>query len=238
MTNLLDVLKETDFRVGFTDEFPPPSPREVLARDELQKRLLLCLYGLGTNTGLKRVRPATTDISHKDLLYVRRRFVRKRLAARRHRPGGQRHLRGPPPRDLGRGHDRLRLRLQEVRGLGPEPDDRVARPLRRPGRDDLLARRAEVGVHLLAAKRCSSSEVAAMIEGVLRHCTEMAVEKSYVDSHGQSEVAFAFCHLLGFELLPRLKAIARAEALPPGGRGRPATTRACGPSSRGRSTGS
>jgi TnpA family transposase len=47
-----------------------------------------------------------------------------------------------------------------------------------------------------------------MIEGVLRHCTDMNVEKQYVDSHGQSEVAFAFCYLLGFDLLPRLKAIA------------------------------
>lgn len=56
-------------------------------------------------------------------------------------------------------------------------------------------------------KTCSSSEVAAMIEGVLRHCTDMDVQKNYVDSHGQSEVAFAFCHLLGFQLLPRLKAI-------------------------------
>ena len=56
-------------------------------------------------------------------------------------------------------------------------------------------------------KRCSSSEVAAMIEGVLRHCTDMEVEKQYTDSHGQSEVAFAFCRLHGFELLPRLKAI-------------------------------
>jgi TnpA family transposase len=54
-------------------------------------------------------------------------------------------------------------------------------------------------------KAPSSSEVAAMIEGVLRHDTEMDVEKQYVDTHGQSEVGFAFCHLLGFELLPRLK---------------------------------
>jgi TnpA family transposase len=35
----------------------------------------------------------------------------------------------------------------------------------------------------------------------------MQVEHQYVDSHGQSEVAFAFCRLLGFDLLPRLKAI-------------------------------
>lgn len=46
-----------------------------------------------------------------------------------------------------------------------------------------------------------------MIEGVLRHCTDMSVEKNYVDSHGQSEVAFAFCKLLGFQLLPRLRGI-------------------------------
>ena len=36
----------------------------------------------------------------------------------------------------------------------------------------------------------------------------MEIEQHYVDSKGQSEVAFAFCHLLGFDLLPRLKALA------------------------------
>lgn len=35
----------------------------------------------------------------------------------------------------------------------------------------------------------------------------MSLQKNYVDSHGQSEIAFAFCHLLGFELLPCLKEI-------------------------------
>jgi TnpA family transposase len=47
-----------------------------------------------------------------------------------------------------------------------------------------------------------------MVEGVLRHCTSAEIQKNYVDTHGQSEVAFAFCHLLGFRLLPRLKNIA------------------------------
>lgn len=64
-------------------------------------------------------------------------------------------------------------------------------------------------------KRCSSSEVASMIEGVLRHCTDLGIQRQYVDSHGQSAVGFAFCRLLGFELAPRLKAIARQKlALP------------------------
>ena len=35
----------------------------------------------------------------------------------------------------------------------------------------------------------------------MRHCTKMKVEKNYVDSHGQSEGAFAFSHLLGFNLI-------------------------------------
>ncbi|OMG61337.1 hypothetical protein IL54_4933 [Sphingobium sp. ba1] len=48
-----------------------------------------------------------------------------------------------------------------------------------------------------------------MIEGVLRHCTDMEIQRQYVDSHGQSAVGFAFCRLLGFELAPRLKAVAR-----------------------------
>jgi len=42
---------------------------------------------------------------------------------------------------------------------------------------------------------------------VLRHCTQMTIEKQFVDTHGQNEVAFGFCHLLGFQLMPRLKNI-------------------------------
>ena len=64
-------------------------------------------------------------------------------------------------------------------------------------------------------KRCSSSEVAAMIQGVLRHCTEMTIERQFTDSAGQSHVGFALCTLLGFELMPRLKAIASQELYRP-----------------------
>lgn len=55
MTPLLDILKETDLRVGFTSQFTTVARRETLEAKTLQKRLLLCLYGLGTNMGLKRI---------------------------------------------------------------------------------------------------------------------------------------------------------------------------------------
>lgn len=64
-------------------------------------------------------------------------------------------------------------------------------------------------------KALSSSEVASMIEGVLHHCTTMQVDRSYVDTHGQSEVGFAFCRLLGFQLMPRLKNIYEQKLLVP-----------------------
>ncbi len=57
---------------------------------------------------------------------------------------------------------------------------------------------------------CSASEVAAMIEGVMRHATAMNVDGDYVDSHGQSEIGFAITSLLGFKLLARIKQINRA----------------------------
>lgn len=33
-------------------------------------------------------------------------------------------------------------------------------------------------------KSCSSSEVAAMIEGILRHCTDAEIQRHFVDTHG------------------------------------------------------
>jgi hypothetical protein len=76
-TSLLDILKETDLRVGFTDCLTSVATHERLERDTIQKRLLLCLYALGTNTGLKRVAAGDHGESYPDLRYVRRRFIRK-----------------------------------------------------------------------------------------------------------------------------------------------------------------
>lgn len=44
-----------------------------------------------------------------------------------------------------------------------------------------------------------------MLHGLLNHDTDKEIDRNYVDTHGQSTVGFAFCHLLGFELLPRFK---------------------------------
>jgi hypothetical protein len=75
MTNLLDILKETELRVGFTEAFRTVGAREMLKPEILQRRLLLCLYGLGTNAGLKRMCSGGGEDGYADLQYVRRRYI-------------------------------------------------------------------------------------------------------------------------------------------------------------------
>ncbi|MFE4337100.1 Tn3 family transposase [Streptomyces sp. NPDC056831] len=76
-----------------------------------------------------------------------------------------------------------------------------------------------MGLVLLRAlaepESCSASEVAAMIEGVLRHCTDVEIDRQYTDTHGASIVGFAFAHMLGFNLLPRLKNVGSARLYRP-----------------------
>ncbi len=61
MINLLDILKETDYYTSFTDNFKSTAVRETLDRENIQRRLLITLYGLGTNTGLKRIAKASNS---------------------------------------------------------------------------------------------------------------------------------------------------------------------------------
>src|SRR6266571_2983022 len=76
-TALLDMLKETALRTGFPDMLTSAASRERLPRDVLHRRLILCLYGLGTNTGFKRLPSADPGTSYSDLRYARSRYIHK-----------------------------------------------------------------------------------------------------------------------------------------------------------------
>jgi TnpA family transposase len=208
MTSLLDMLKETDLRVGFTEAFHSLATREILGGETRQPRLLRCLYGLGTNAGLKRMVAPHEGISYAHLLYIRRRFIQKDA------------LREAIRRVV---NATLAIRAPEIWGEGTTAcaaDSKVFGAWDQNLMTEWHARYHTDGVKVYwhtdmkaaciysQLKRCNASEVAAMIEGVLRHCTAMEVDRQYVDSHGQSTIGFAMCHLLGFALMPRLKALA------------------------------
>jgi TnpA family transposase len=205
--NLLDLLKETDFHTGFTKHFKTTADREILDRKTIQRRLLLSLFGLGTNTGLKAVSAGSNTDSYRELRYIRNKFIHKD------------HLRKANAEVT---NYIIYNRMKEVWG---EATTACASDSKHFGSWDqnLLSewhpRYKRHGVMIYwhtdrksaciysQLKSCLSSEVAAMMEGVLRHCTDMEVDRNYVDTHGQSVVAFAFCHLLGFKLMPRFKNI-------------------------------
>jgi hypothetical protein len=75
MTGLLDVLKEAALDTGLLEAFETSASCVALSKAALDQRLLLCLYGLSTNAGLKRVAGATPDVSYEELLHVHRRFI-------------------------------------------------------------------------------------------------------------------------------------------------------------------
>jgi TnpA family transposase len=207
-TSLLDVLKEAEFRIGFTQQFQTSASREALDRATLQRRLLLCLHGLGTNAGLKRMLNGDGGTTYKELLYTRRRFIQKASLRNAIAQVVNAIFAVRAPELWGEGTTAC---ASDSKKFGAWDQNLMTEwHIRYGGRGVMIywhVERKSVCIYS-QLKRCSSSEVAAMIEGVLRHCTDMEVEKNYVDSHGQSEVGFAFCNVLGFDLLPRLKRIA------------------------------
>lgn len=209
MTSLLQMLTETALSTNFLDAFKTSGDRVVLDKETLRHRLLLCLYGLGTNAGLKRMSSAIPRVSYPELLHVRRKFIdsnalreASRIVANATLALRNSDIWGEPGTACG----------SDSQQFGAWDQNPLAEwHMRYGGRGIMIywhVEKKSVCVYS-QLKKVSSSESASMIQGVLNHCTDLKIERQYVDSHGQSEIAFAFCHLLGFDLAPRLKAIAR-----------------------------
>ncbi|ATE60022.1 Tn3 family transposase [Thauera sinica] len=206
---LIDIVKEVDLRVNFSASFRTAASREALDPAVLQRRLLLCLFGIGTNVGLKRVASQQPSVTFDELRYVKRRYFNKEAlrAAVADIVNGTFRIRQPAIWG-----DATTACASDSKQFGAYDQNLMTEwHARYGGRGVMIYWHVDENSTCIYSqlKRCSSSEVAAMMEGVLRHCTTMEIEQQYVDSHGQSEVAFAFSYILGFDLLPRLKTIAR-----------------------------
>lgn len=203
--DLLGMLAEVDHLVGLTAQFPSIATRQTLPAEVFRRRLLLVLFALGTNTGIARVAAASGE-SEAALRHVRRHFVNRDNLRRSivrlvnatfavRDPGlwGEGTACASDSKKFGSWDANL---MTEWHNRYRGPGVMIYWHVERKGR-----------CIYSQLKSCSSSEVAAMMEGVLRHCTSAEIDRNYVDSHGQSSIGFAFAHLLGFELLPRLKNI-------------------------------
>lgn len=203
--SLLDILKETDLRINFTKHFKTTATHEKMDSEIRQRRLLTTIYGTGTNMGLKAVVSNTLGENYKHLEYIKRKFKNKDNLKAAIADVVNKTLKIREPKIWGASTTTC---ASDSKKFGAwDQNLRAEWHNRYRGRGIMIywhVEKKSLCIHS-QVKSCSSSEVASAIEGVLRHCTDMSVEKNYVDTHGQSEVAFAFCSLLGFKLMPRIK---------------------------------
>ena len=217
MVDLLDILKEADLRINFTDTLKSTAEREILDPDLKRKRLLMILFALGTNTGLKRIANAgDQSMSFDNLRYLKRKYINKD------------NLRNANISIVNAIH---KAKIEDIWGeqgtsscasdskkFGAWDQNLMTEwHIRYRGRGVMIYWHVEKKSTCIYSqlKSCSSSEVSAMIEGVIKHCTDLNIDRNYVDTHGQSEVAFAFSHLLNFSLMPRFKSLSKKKLYVP-----------------------
>lgn len=204
---LIDVLKETVLRTGCLVGVTSTVGAGSMPADVLAERLMLAIYAYGTNTGIKAVISAGHGHGEDDVRYVRRRYLTPAAARMIAIAIADATFTARDAQLWGTGctavaSDSTHFRSWD-QNLFTEWHSRYG------GRGILVywhVERGSVVVHsqTLAA---SASEVAAMVEGAVRHGTTMRVEGNYVDTHGQSEIGFGITRLLGVDLLPRIKRI-------------------------------
>ena len=213
--SLLDLLKEVEMRTNFIELFTTASSFVKIEPETLKKRLLLCLCSLGNNTGLKRMSAANGEETYSDLRYVKRRFI------------SAENIRSAIVTVINKTREIRNPSLWGEASTGCACDSTQVSAWDQNLMTQWHARYKSSGVMIYwhvdqkslciysQLKTCMSSEVATMIEGVLRHSTKMSMDKSYVDTHGQSTIGFAFSNLLGFDFLPRIKGIHRQKLYTP-----------------------
>ncbi|MET8335986.1 Tn3 family transposase [Streptosporangium canum] len=209
--DLLDLIKNVDHATNFTSEFTSVASRTVLEPEVLRRRLLLCTFGLGTNMGIKRV----ADGTEVALRRVRRLFVNRDNLRAAIRAVVNKNLEVRDTTLWGPGT----ACASDSRKFGSSSANFMTEWHQRYGGPGIMVywhvERKNVCIYS-QVRSTTDSEVASMIEGLLRHLASAEIDRQYTDTHGASIVGFAFSHLLDFKLLPRLKNIGSARLYRPG----------------------
>jgi TnpA family transposase len=135
--------------------------------------------------GLKRIADGEQGESQEDLRYIRRKFIQKEHLRNAIRAVANATFQVRLPQIWGEGTTAC---ASDSKKFGAWDQNLMTEwHARYGGRGLMIYWHVETKSVCIYSqlKRCSSSEAAAMIEGVLRHCTEMSVPKNYVDTHGQ-----------------------------------------------------
>jgi len=204
---LIDMLKEAILRTGCLRILNDLAGGARMTVETLTERLLLVLFAYGTNTGIRSVAAGEHPHSEDDLRYVRRRFLSAELVRALAIEIANATFDVRDTRIWGQASTTVASDSKHVGAVDQNLLTEWHARYRKPG--VLIYWHVETKAMAIHSQliSCSASEVAAMIEGAMRHGTTFDVEGSYTDSHGQSQIGFGITRLLDFELRPRIKQI-------------------------------
>lgn len=215
MVGLPDMLKEAALDTRFLREFQTAGRYHNLSRSDLDMRLILCIYALGSNIGIKRLAAATDIATTRELEHVRNRFIDSKSlkAANAVLVNAILSIRdssiwGPVGTAC----------ASDSQHFGAWDANPLAEMHQRYKQAGIMAYTHTEGKSVCIYTQgtaVASLEYASMIRGLMQHGTDMEIERQYTDSHGQTEVAFAFCRMLGVDLAPRIKRISYMKLFTP-----------------------
>ncbi|MGH3533482.1 MAG: Tn3 family transposase [Pseudonocardiaceae bacterium] len=186
---LLDMFTETSLRTGCLDALIPASSRIDLDPREFFERMLLVIYATGTGAGIRSVAAGDHPYSEDDLRYARRRFLSVpgarqvvKVIANATFAARQTTLWGEGTTAVASDSTHFSAYDQNIFTEYHSRYKRAKRGVLIYWTVETTGAMAIYSQHLT----CSASEVHAMVEGAMRHDTNMTVETNYVDSHGAS----------------------------------------------------
>jgi TnpA family transposase len=212
------VLKDADHLSDFTTQLTSVASREITDPETARRRKLLVSFGLGSNIGIKRIAEAT-DGHPADTEAALRRFRRLYF----NRDGLRRAIiqvvnQTLAVRDVilwGEGT----TCTSDSKQFGSWDSNLMTEWHNRYGGSGVMVywhvEKKQLCIHSQLTT-CSASEIAAMLQGLLHHDTDVEIEANITNTHGASIVGFGFCELLGFKLMPRLKQIGKTPLYGPG----------------------
>ncbi|MCI0412102.1 Tn3 family transposase [bacterium] len=204
MVDLLGMFVTADRITNFTQHFKHSGTKEMRSREQLRPPIILNVFAEATNVGVKRVSRSNPVYDYSELLYVRKTYFTPENLQNALTEVTNKILQLRNPKYWGVGN----ACASDGKAFGSWDQNLMSEwRTRHKGYGVVIYWHVETNAVCIYSqlKNFSSSEVAAMIEGLVRHGSQAEIDRNYVDSHGQSKIAFAFCKLLNrFRLMPRL----------------------------------
>lgn len=202
--NLIDIVADVAHWTGFTGRFGPLSGSDPKL-DSPRQRYLFTTFAYGTNLGpAQAARHMRGVVSAHMLGYVNKRHVDANRLAAACRDVIDRYAHMDLPRTWGTGeasaadgtkyevHEQNLIASYHIRygGIGGIAYHHVS--------DTYIA----LFSHFIP---CGLWEAVYIIEGLLKNTSEIQPKRVHADTQGQSLPVFGLAHLLGFELMPRIR---------------------------------